>query len=121
LPEHCPAHLCAPTTPCHATSSPPSITPATPTAATHRKELLISKREDDKTDAQRLTPGELSEERAYITQLQVGWGRRVFAHALHQLWSLRGGKGTGGRWCVSQRLALMEDATSSDEDCDLLC
>jgi chromosome segregation ATPase len=35
-----------------------------------RQELGLSKRRDDNTDATRLTPGELSEERAYVQQLQ---------------------------------------------------
>jgi len=40
-------------------------------AASHRKEQSINRTNDDKTDAKRLTPGELSEEQAYIQQLQV--------------------------------------------------
>lgn len=35
-----------------------------------RKEGTVKKTRDDNTDAQRLTPGELSEEKAYIQQLQ---------------------------------------------------
>ncbi|KAL6749374.1 hypothetical protein V8C86DRAFT_1011597 [Haematococcus lacustris] len=37
---------------------------------TKRKESSINKTRDDRTDAQRLTPGTLSEEKAYIQQLQ---------------------------------------------------
>lgn len=37
---------------------------------TKRKEKYIDKTRDDRTDAQRLTPGELTEESAYIQQLQ---------------------------------------------------
>ncbi len=56
--------------------------PPLPHACAHRKEHAISKINDDKTDAKRLTPGELSEEMAYIQQLQVRLGFQACACTL---------------------------------------
>jgi hypothetical protein len=53
-----------------ATVATPQSTASCSPPSPHRKELTISRMRDDKTDAQRLTPGELSEEKAYIQQLQ---------------------------------------------------
>lgn len=59
-----------------------------------RKELLLSRNQDDNTDASRMTPGELSEEQAFVRELQDEMKRideeLVEAEAKNRLYYLLG-------------------------------